>query len=103
MDLPLLACEVRALIPVLIGLTGIVSGIVLAWPWLARYPQIRSALVLVGLVAAGLMLSEAPVFASIPTPEHCAWMNAQQWACWVIEALWCACTWPSSPIPPDGF
>lgn len=64
----------------------------LAWPWLVRMsPTLRKRLVIGAMVfmaTFGARPAEATVVGS-----GCKWMNEQQWPCFVIEALWCPCTW----------
>lgn len=66
---------------------------------LRRCPRAIRAAFLVVVLFVG---NASPAVAGVPMPEHCQYMNNNQWPCWVIEALWCPCYW-NSPAPPDGF
>lgn len=100
----LAACEAYSAWPTLVGLIGLVILPILAWPWLEKYPQLRSGLVFACMVLGCFIIGETSLLAIVPPgpgdPGFCTWLNEQQFACWFIEAMWCPCWWDNPPMYP---
>ena len=65
----------------------------LVWPWLKRVSTNFRYAFMVSCFMAGALVMGSGTASAMAVPERCYQYNYWQWPCWVIEMLWCQCTW----------